>query len=230
MSRAIPPISPEPINGPMLARLLGPSPAVILEIGANHGMHTELFVRSFPSARIHAFEPDPRAAEAFRKRVTDRRVTLHELAIGAENGRAEFHVSSGLPPDATPQLKAEYPKGWDQSGSLRAPKTHVERWPWCKFQRTIKVDVRTLDTWTKKHEPGAIDLIWADTQGAEADLIAGGRDALARTRFLYTEYCDDELYEGAPTLAALLDMLPGFEIVKRYEMDVLLRNTALAGA
>jgi 2-O-methyltransferase len=225
--RDLPPISPDSINGPFLQRLLGTSPQVILEIGANHGMHTQLFVRSFPTARIHAFEPDPRAIEAFRKQVTDRRVTLHELAIGATNGRAQFHVSSGLPPDATPQVKAEYPKGWDQSGSLRAPKTHKEKWPWCKFQRTINVDVRTLDTWSRKHEPGPVDFIWADTQGAEADLVSGGRETLARTRYFYTECFDDELYEGAPNLSALLDMLPNFEIVKRYESDVLLRNAVL---
>ena len=190
-------------------------------------MHTGLLTRTFPTARVHAFEPDPRAAEAFRNQITDRRVTLHELAIGATNGKAEFHVSSGLPPDADAHLKAEYPKGWDQSGSLRTPKTHKEKWPWCKFQRTIRVDVRTLDTWTGKHEPGPIDFIWADTQGAEADLVAGGRQTLARTRYFYTECFDDELYEGAPTLTALLAMIPEFAIVKRYESDVLLRNTAL---
>ena len=227
MSTPLPPISPEPINGPLLQRLLGPSPQVILEIGANHGMHTGLLTRTFPTARVHAFEPDPRAAEAFRNQITDRRVTLHELAIGATNGKAEFHVSSGLPPDADAHLKAEYPKGWDQSGSLRTPKTHKEKWSWCKFQRTIRVDVRTLDTWTGKHEPGPIDFIWADTQGAEADLVAGGRQTLARTRYFYTECFDDELYEGAPTLTALLAMIPEFAIVKRYESDVLLRNTAL---
>ena len=230
MPRPLPPISPEPINAALLQRLIGPSPQLILEIGANHGQHTQLLLRAFPTARLHAFEPDPRAADAFRKAVADRRVTLHELAIGATNGRAEFHVSSGLPPDATPDLKAEYPKGWDQSGSLRAPKTHTEKWPWCKFNRTIRVEVRTLDTWSQKHEPGTIDFIWADTQGAEADLVAGGRATLARTRFLYTEYSNDELYEGAPRPEALLDMLPGFEIVKLYDADILLRNTAFAGA
>ena len=228
MPRELPPISPEPINGPLLQRLLGPAPNVILEIGANHGMHTKLFLGSFPTARIHAFEPDPRAIDAFRRQITDRRATLHELAIGATNGRAQFHMSSGLPPDAPTDVKSEYPKGWDQSGSLRAPKTHKEKWPWCKFQRTINVEVRTLDAWSRKHEPGQIDFIWADTQGAEADLIAGGRETLARTRYFYTECFEDELYEGAPNLSALLDLLPGFEIVKRYESDVLLRNSAMA--
>ena len=57
--------------------------------------------------------------------------------------------------------------------------------------------------------------------------MSGGRETLARTRYFYTECFDDELYEGAPNLSALLDMLPNFEIVKRYESDVLLRNAVL---
>lgn len=93
--------------------------------------------------------------------------------------------------------------------------------------RTIKVEVRTLDTWSAKHEPGPIDFIWADIQGAEGDLVAGGRDTLARTKYVYTECFDHEFYEGAPTRVALLDMLPGFEVVKLYESDILLRNAAL---
>jgi hypothetical protein len=87
--------------------------------------------------------------------------------------------------------------------------------------------VRTLDAWSRKHAPGTIDFIWADVQGAEGDLVRGGNEALRRTRFLYTEFNDDELYEGQATLRDLLGMLPDFEIVRRYDDDVLLRNTAV---
>jgi len=225
MHRPLPPVTTEPVNSALLQQLIGTDARLILEVGANRGQHTRLFLFSFPNARIHAFEPDPRAIDFFRRTVTDRRVTLHEIAIGAENGRAEFHVSNGLPPGASEAVKAMYPKGWDQSGSLRKPKSHLEKWPWCKFPKTIRVDVRTLDTWSKKHEPGTVDFLWADMQGTEADLVAGGRETLARTRFLYTECFDDELYEGAPTRSALLDLLPDWEIVKLYESDMLLRNT-----
>ena len=227
MSRPIPPVTLEPFNPRWLQRTVGADSRMVLEIGAHHGTHTDMLLTAFPQAAVHAFEPDPRAIEVHRRTIRDRRATLHELAIGASSGRAEFHVSSGMPPDATPEMRAQYKDGWDQSGSLRTPKTHKEKWPWCKFQRTIKVEVRTLDAWSRKHEPGPIDFIWADTQGAEADLVSGGRETLARTRYFYTECFDDELYEGAPNLSALLDMLPNFEIVKRYESDVLLRNAVL---
>jgi hypothetical protein len=126
-------------------------------------------------------------------------------------------------------LKANYPEGWDQSGSLRTPKGHIEKYPWCKFKRTISVEVRTLDTWASKHAPGKIDFIWADMQGAEGDLATDGAQTLSRTRFLYCEYSNEELYEGEPSLARLLELMPTFDVVYRLPGDVLLRNTAFVG-
>ena len=49
-------------------------------------------------------------------------------------------------------------------------------------------------------------------QGAEGDMIAGGQATLARTRYLYTEYSNEEIYEGEPTLETLLAMLPNFQL------------------
>ncbi|NBX37510.1 MAG: FkbM family methyltransferase [Planctomycetes bacterium] len=230
MSERIPPVSNVPVTAEMLHSLVGAGSRLVLEIGAHHGTHTRMLLEAFPAAVIHAFEPDPRAIEMHRKSVQHSRATLHPLAIGAVNGRAEFHVSSGLPPGIDPLTAAEYPKGWDQSGSLRVPKEHRTVHPWCRFVRSISVEVRTLDAWAAKHALGTIDFIWADMQGAEGDLVRGGVDSLKRTRFLYCEYSDQELYEGEPTLAALLEMLPTWEVVRRLPNDVLLQNTACNGS
>jgi hypothetical protein len=86
--------------------------------------------------------------------------------------------------------------------------------------------VKRLDTWAAQNGIARVDFIWADVQGAEGDLISGGKDTLARTRFFYTEYSNDEWYEGQPTLAQIMDMLPNFRILQRYPMDVLLENAA----
>ena len=74
-----------------------------------------------------------------------------------------------------------------------------------------------------------IDFIWADVQGAEGDMIRGGQRALAKTRFLYTEYCNRELYEGQLSLRQMLGLLPEFEVVRRFPNDVLLENRARLG-
>ena len=89
-----------------------------------------------------------------------------------------------------------------RSGSLCAPKGHVQKHPWCK---------------------------WADMQGAEGQLALAGAKTLARTRFMYREFSNEELDEGEPTLARLLGLMPTFEIVHRLPDDVWLRNTSFAG-
>lgn len=227
MHAPLPPIAPGELTPGQMMSLVGKFDPVILDIGANDGANTLGFLRLFPQAKIFAFEPDPRAIAKFKARIKDSRVTLFEMAVGAEDGMAEFHVSSGFPPGTSEKAQAEYPEGWDQSGSLRAPKTHKEAWPWCKFEKTIRVPVRKLDRWAREHGVRNTDFIWADTQGAEADLIAGGKKTLSRTRLFYTEYSNDEYYEGQPNLAEIANMLPDFDIVRRYQMDVLDRKSVV---
>lgn len=157
--------------------------------------------------------------------VQSKRAKLHELAIAGRDGTAEFHASDGLP---DPGLAETYPQGWHQSGSIRRPtRQHLEQVPWCRFERTFPVATRRLDGWCEAEGVGSIDLAWADVQGAEGDLIEGGRRALARTRYFYTEYGERALYEGQISLAKLLTLLPDFEVVHRYRWDVLLRNRSV---
>ena len=227
MSASLPPINAGQLGHAYLSQFLGPDTKVILEIGANDGGHTVQFVNLFPNAMIFAFEPDPRAAAKFKAHGNHPRVRLFEMAIGATDGQADFYVSSGLPEGAPLEIKSQYPQGWDQSGSLRAPKSHMTVFPWVKFDSTIRVPVRRLDSWTGEQGITKVDLIWADMQGAEADLVTGGCETLAHTRYLYTEYSDEEWYEGQPTLAQLVDMLPNFSILRRYRWDVLFENKTM---
>ena len=212
-----------------LPALLTRRDPLILEIGANDGTHTRAFLDLFPQARVHAFEPDARARARFVAR-DDPRVQLHAAAVGARDGVTAFYPSDGAP---NAESAARMPEGWDLSGSIRPPKAHLAAHPWCRFGAAIEVPLVRLDSWARAHGVDAVDFIWADVQGAERELIEGGRETLARTRYFYTEYSDHELYEGQPTLAELLRLLPDFEVVKRfrdrYQGDVLLRNRRPAG-
>jgi FkbM family methyltransferase len=201
----------------LFSRYLATETPIILEIGANDGKTTNEFLTEFPGARIYAFEPDARAIAKWSANVTSSRAQLFETAIGAVDGAAQFWVSGGTPP------AGGYPDGWDQSGSLRRPKTHAQFWPWVTFDKTTSVPVVRLDTWSRANYTGPIDLIFADVQGAEADLIAGGRETLSRTRFLYTEFSNSEWYEGQPTLTEIQAMIRdiGFRIIGIFGMNVL---------
>ena len=216
-----PRILPGSLEMPELAALIGRSDPLILEIGANDGTSTLALLETFDGARVYSFEPDPRARKRFTERVRDPRVHLLDFAIGNIDGVTTFFASGGTPP---PDWQMNMPGGWDLSGSIRKPKEHLQLHPWCKFEQSFEVPVRKLDTWSHAEGIGPIDLIWADVQGAESDLIQGGVQTLRRTRFLYTEYSDRELYDGQIDLRRLRRLLPGFSVVRRYAGDVLLQN------
>jgi FkbM family methyltransferase len=204
-----------------LPELLGKVDPVILDIGCNDGSHTQKFLSLFDKATVYSFEPDPRAQERFKQKVTDERARLFEVALAAVDGSADFYVSGGYP---SKDWEEVMPKGWDMSGSIRKPVEHRQAFPWCTFDQKIEVRTQRLDTWCQAENVNFIDFIWADVQGAEVDLIDGGQTALRQTRYLYTEYSNRELYEGQPRLKTILERLPDFEIARRYEGDILLRN------
>lgn len=200
-----------------LRDIVGADAQEILEIGANDGLDTNRLLRFFGEARIHCFEPDPRAAQAFLSNVSDNRAHLDMLAVGSYTGEAVFHASGGSPQGGT--------GAWDKSGSLKPPKNHLLAVPWCTFEESFNVSLITLDEWFRLSGIGRIDLLWMDVQGAEDEVIAGGTFALANTKFIFTEYSDLELYKGQKSLRQLMRLLPGWEIVRRLSNDVLLRNT-----
>ena len=105
----------------------------------------------------------------------------------------------------------------------------MEDAPHVTFERSAEVAVRRLDGWAAENGVARVDFVWADVQGAENRLIEGGRETLSRTRYLYTEYADRELYEGQWTLDRILAELPGFELAARYPNDALLRNRTIGG-
>lgn len=208
-----------------LKELLCCETPTILEIGANDGEHTCWFLDAFEKPRIYCFEPEPRAIARFKSKVGDRpNVRLHEIAVGETDGDALFFRSDGVAEDPNfPRPES----GWDYSGSLKSPKGHLAKYPWVKFENTIVVRRRALDSWAAENGVEAVDLLWMDVQGAERDVIRGASATLAKTRYVFTEYSEDELYEGQVGLAEILRLLPQFRVVRCFSEDVLLQNVRL---
>lgn len=182
-------------------------PKVFIELGAHLGEDTK-WMAALPGVHMIALEPDPR--NCFVVRPYD--VTIYPWAISDRLGQAPLLLSD-----------QGYGRDWTFSSSLKKPKTHLSRHP-VTFGKTVMVKTVTLDWLTAGLD--VIDLIWADVQGAEREMIAGGTVTLKRTRFLYTEYSNCEMYEGQPTLSTILEMLgPDWEAIGIWSEDVLLANT-----
>ena len=197
--------------------LVGKVNPVIIEVGANIGQTTAKILNQIPGATIYCFEPDPRAVLEFKKNINSPNVHLFESAVGNENGSVVFHQSSGVD---------EY-KDWNQSGSIKQPKEHLNFWPKVTFPTSIEIPIVRLDDWAKSIDLPMVDFIWADTQGAEADLILGGLVTLDKTRFLYTEYGPRELYDGQASLEMIDGLLKNFSITRLFDIDVLFENLLL---
>ena len=205
------------------------SPVNIIECGCHEGWDTRELRKMFPAARLVALEPDPRNLQQLRERGVHKLAHIIPAAVSFECGRATFHLSGA-------DLNTEHPEwlreaAYAGSSSLKAPAEVTAIHKWLTFGEAVEVDTVTLDSIAQRHGFETIDLVWADVQGAEDLLIAGGQSALARTRYLYTEFSDRQEYSGQIPMREILARLPGrWTIVKQYDFDVLLKNETLAAA
>lgn len=191
---------------------------VIVEVGANDGTDTLRFVKIFPDAKVYSFEPDPRAAKAFRRRHRgDSRIKLFEMAVGEHNGTAKFYLSNLKPGQETvgaqeytfsSTLKKPDPRKWQ---------VWQESSKWLEWNQHIKVPVTTLDTWSKKSGITHIDFLWIDVEHAELEVIKGAKQILAHTTYCYVEYPE---YDEKAT-AALIKSLHEFSWKKKYGNNAL---------
>lgn len=85
---------------------------LILDLGGHVGMFSTFIAESYPTSKVHVFEPVPLLAEAIEKNVAarpDAQVTVHKVAVGEKEGDISFEynprVSAGtslFPDQAVP--------------------------------------------------------------------------------------------------------------------------------
>ncbi len=153
-----------------LMRKLVRSGDIVLDIGANVGLHTTLLAGLVGPGRVIAFEPVEEMAEKLSancalNRVTN--VTLCPFALGAENGEAEIQVNMGDP-------------GMEGTNSMISS-VHVTNRPDHYEQRSIQVK-RLDEIATDLDIRDQIDFIKIDTEGFEPMVINGGLETIRRTR------------------------------------------------
>lgn len=202
---------------------------VIFEIGAYDGKDSRQMNAYFNNATFFCFEADPRSQNLFKTFSTPKNIYLQETAIGSIDGRIELNLSDS-------DTRRHYPAhSWCASSSIRKPKYHLELFEDVEFNSSISVPCVRLDTWFEMKTAGIelIDFIWCDINGAEIDFILGAMETLnKRTRFLYIEFSDKELYEGQITKDDILKLLPNFELMGVYNFkgnfgNLLLKNKNL---
>lgn len=198
----------------------------LVEIGACSGKDTLIMLDVFAEAEVHSFEPDPRNVDILVKRIENDRFHLYQKAVSNKDGKITFFQSFGPRDEHIPGIGRSMRMA---SGSIRKPKDHLRRHPWCTFNEGTEVASTRLDTWRNDNEIETIDLMWVDVNGGERDFIEGAREALSHTRYLYTEFGPDnaEVYDGGICKRQILDMLPNFEELFVHSNNVFMKNKEL---
>lgn len=195
--------------------LFGIKHPVIFELGVNEAQDTVRLLEEFKPSKYIGFECDPYHIENIKEKNLP--IQLIEAAVSIRTGTAILFQS----------WCGDVNTG---SSSIRKPKNHLKEFKHVEFPKKMMVKTISLDDVCQQQDIHHIDFIWADIQGAEIDMIKGGQRTLSTTRFLLTEYSNNELYEGQVGLAGLMRALPGkWKIVKDFMSDVLLENMSYRG-
>ena len=213
------------MNKNEIRNLINKTEPIIFEIGCADGLDTQEFISVFNDLKfkMYCFEPDARNRRAFKSKIFDKRVNLISCAIGNEdNDSLPFYESGKDNPTGRQDVHI-------LSSSIRTPsETLFKTWPDMGEFNKIKVRSMKLDTFVELHNIDLISFIWADVQGCEDLMIEGGKETLTnKVRFLYTEYSNNEYYNGEPNLQKILSMLPNYSVLKDFGTDVLLKNNNL---
>jgi FkbM family methyltransferase len=195
------------------------SPSVILDIGACEGEDSIRYKRLFPHARVIAFEPNPNNLTKIHKTLLDFGVSdveVYPYALSSANGTADLHISSGCPEGASGMGQWDY--GNKSSSLLRPSALMTQFHRWLKFNSTVKVPTRQLDSLMFELGVAAIDFIHMDVQGAELMILEGSTQILPLVSCLWLEVGTVAIYEDQPSAKTTQEYLESFGFIRILEV------------
>ncbi len=159
----------------------------VIVVGAWRGNEVASFLK-FPNATIYCFEPNKTNFDHLIDRWgSNKRVICYEEACASFDGESnlnEVHLTGN---DSLLPIKK------DSATGMKVIKVHTIK--------TVRLDS------VKELAGKEIDLLWADTQGYELEVLSGAPDLLTRTKALFLEVYRNNLdYENA----AQYDMVASF--------------------
>jgi FkbM family methyltransferase len=144
----------------------------LIDVGANIGAFTLDSAARFPSLRIDAYEPNPRAFRILEQNIAanrlEGRVRAYPEAIGRNEGFLDLWGSAGS------ITATGYPQGSEATGSAA---------------RCPMVDLGVAVA----RAGGDVSVLKVDAEGAEADIVEGGREVLRSVAQVVGEYHEDRV-------------------------------------
>ena len=195
-------VSPEILDRPFaemrpfleFIRARGFSPAFAVDVGANRGRWTELFLEVFPRCKMLLIEPQP-----------EMRSDLDALCARFP-GASWVEVAAGARDETRLQTIWE-----DTEGSSFLPHPHPERQATGE-QRPARV--RRLDDLLRERGGAAPDLVKLDVQGFELEVLRGCPGLFGRTELFILESSLYSFLDDLPLLSEVVAFMSerGYEL------------------
>jgi FkbM family methyltransferase len=156
---------------------------VVIEVGANIGLHTLALANATPSGRIYAFEPAGRTVGYLQDNVAAngvQNVTVIHSAVSAASGTIEFYVNrefaagSLVVEHASAVLRAHLDTRASADGPQPADPLTT---PWGDLETVPAI---TVDEFAQNME--RLDVIKIDTEGHDMQVLRGAANTLDRLR------------------------------------------------
>ena len=186
------------VNG--LARQ-GLRPRTVLDAGANKGQFSIAARNLLRPERMHAFEPLPAVGEELVRNCSRYpEVIVHRMALGATKGEAVLHVN----------------RHSQSSSFLRLQDRHLAVFPHAEELNDFVVNVGRLDEVLAGEPLARPVLLKVDTQGYEADVLAGATGVLDQLDYVVLETSFAALYKGERLFREILTLMESlsFELVR----------------
>jgi FkbM family methyltransferase len=173
---------------PILRPLL-PRDGVVFDVGAHAGQMAKLFALMAPDGKVFAFEPGAYALAILRPMLKLKgkgRIAVEPIAFGAKPGTLTL---------STPIKR---------SGSLGFGLSHLGQGTEGGNVYSHEVAVETIDRYVASKALARLDLIKADIEGWEMQLLFGASETLARLRpVVFLEVVDTYLARAGDSREAL---------------------------
>jgi FkbM family methyltransferase len=166
---------------------------VCFDVGGNVGYFSLLMSKAASKGTVHVFEPIPMNAALVKTNAELnglRNVTINNVAVGSEEGMANFSVS----------IDSAY-------SSMRATGRIAEA-------QSIDVPLITLDKYIERSGIERVDIMKVDVEGAEDMVLVGGAallsDPIRRPRMVLLELFDENLVPFGTNVGTIVDRMIAF--------------------
>ena len=151
-------------------KILKNKKVTIFDVGANRGQSINRFLKIFPNAEIHCFEPIKNNFLFLRENFKYRNIKLNNFALGEKNEVKRFYINAKSSTSSFNKLTKN--TGWLK---LRSKESNKKMSSFTIESK--KIIVNSLD-YCKKNKIKKIDILKIDTQGFEDKILLGSKNSL----------------------------------------------------